>query len=107
MNTTPQSTTPITDANAGWVQDSAPYQSQSFEKDPDGSYVRVDVARQLENSYNELREDLKEIVRRSQMLIHQNTGRWDMTVEHDARSHGVTSGNVRIAQDALGKTFIP
>jgi hypothetical protein len=52
---------------------------------------------------SELEDALREIVRRSNLLIHQNTGRWDMTVEHDARSHGVTEGNVRIARQALGE----
>lgn len=44
---------------------------------------------------------LLEIVRRSQMLVYQNSGRWDMTVEHDARSQGVTEGNIKLAEDAL------
>ena len=50
----------------------------------------------------ELENALREIVRRSELLIHQNTGRWDMRVEHDSRSFGVTDGNIRIARDVLG-----
>lgn len=44
---------------------------------------------------------LQEIIRRSSMLIHQNTGRWDMRIEHDVRSHNVTAGNIKIARTAI------
>lgn len=44
---------------------------------------------------------MREVIRRSALLVHQNTGRWDMTVEHDKRSYDVTRTNMEILMDAL------
>ena len=46
-------------------------------------------------------EAIEEANRRAGMLIHQNTGRWDMTVEHDIRTYNVTASNMRILDNAL------
>lgn len=59
------------------------------------------VIEKLDEENAILRHALEEIVRRSAMLIHQNTGRWSMTVEHDKRSYDVTDTNISIAQKAL------
>lgn len=45
---------------------------------------------------------LREIIRRGEMCIHQNTGRWDMSVEHDRRSYNIIASNNDIAREALG-----
>lgn len=50
----------------------------------------------------ELEDALNEIVSRSRLLIHQNMGRWDMTVEHDRRAYWVVETNIGIARDVLG-----
>lgn len=47
------------------------------------------------------REALGEISRRTGLLIHQNTGRWDMRLEHDKRTVGVLTVNQGIARAAL------
>lgn len=47
---------------------------------------------------------LREISRRTGLLVHQNTGRWDMRVEHDRRTVGVLQGNQAIAAQALEAT---
>jgi len=47
---------------------------------------------------------LAEIARRGALCIHQNIGRWDMTVEHDQRSYSVIESNNRIALEALKPT---
>lgn len=57
MNDTPQ-----TDAQAGWVLDSTPVHAQGFEKDPDGSYVAADFARQLERENARMASALREIM---------------------------------------------
>lgn len=44
---------------------------------------------------------LEEIGRRTGLLIHQNTGRWNMTVEHDKRTFDVLSTNQKIVAQAL------
>jgi hypothetical protein len=59
------------------------------------------VRENLEQENAILRDVLEEIVRRSAMLIHQNTGRWSMSIEHDKRSYDVTDTNIAIAQKAL------
>lgn len=46
---------------------------------------------------------LNEIIRRSNLLIHQNNGRWNFELEHDKRSFNVVDSNVRIAEAALEK----
>lgn len=56
-----------------------------------------------ETRIQELENALKEIVRRSNLLIHQNTGRWDVTIEHDVRAFEVTRGNIDIAREVLNK----
>jgi len=48
-----------------------------------------------------LAKALAEITRRTGLLILQNTGRWNMTVEHDKRTVGVLGVNQDIATDAL------
>lgn len=48
-----------------------------------------------------LREALGEISRRTGLLIHQNTGRWKMNIEHDKRTVDVLTANQRIASAAL------
>ena len=44
---------------------------------------------------------MNEVIRRSNLLIHQNIGRWNMNVEHDKRSYDVVSSNIAILVDAL------
>jgi hypothetical protein len=51
----------------------------------------------------EMEEGVQEIARRTELLIHQNTGRWNMTIEHDRRSYGVSDGNLSIARRLLTK----
>jgi hypothetical protein len=46
-------------------------------------------------------EALLEINRRTTLLVHQNTGRWDMSVEHDQRTINVLNSNFEIARKAL------
>lgn len=46
---------------------------------------------------------LREIIRRGELCIHQNTGRWDMSVEHDQRSYNIINTNNDIARAALAK----
>ncbi len=48
-----------------------------------------------------LENAIREVNRRSALLIHQNTGRWDMTKEHDRRTHGVVQSNINILKNAL------
>ena len=49
----------------------------------------------------ELEAALKEISRRTGILITQNQGRWTMTLEHDRRTVDVLSVNQEIARAAL------
>lgn len=51
----------------------------------------------------ELEKALSEIQRRTGLLIHQNTGRWSMRVEHDKRTVDVLMSNQEIAAEALTK----
>lgn len=44
---------------------------------------------------------LREVRRRSSLLMHQNIGRWSMRVEHDKRSSDVTATNIEIIDAAL------
>lgn len=46
-------------------------------------------------------EALTEIERRTGLLINQNTGRWNMGLEHDLRTVSVLNGNQEIANAAL------
>ncbi|HEX8413390.1 MAG TPA: hypothetical protein VF637_05825 [Sphingomicrobium sp.] len=55
----------------------------------------------LPREVERLREALAEIARRGALCIHQNTGCWDMTVEHDRRSYNVLASNNEIALAAL------
>lgn len=55
----------------------------------------------LVGEVDRLREALEEIDRRTGLLIHQNTGRWDMKIEHDKRSYDVSEGNRRIIAATL------
>ena len=48
-----------------------------------------------------LRTALSEVHRRTGLLLHQNTGRWDMTKEHIKRAADVLISNQSIAFDAL------
>lgn len=57
--------------------------------------------RKLEADNERMRAALVEITRRTGLLIMQNTGRWNVTVEHDARTMGVLGGNQEIAREAL------
>ena len=52
-------------------------------------------------SHEALVEALREVRRRSGLLMHQNIGRWDMRVEHDKRSSDVTATNIEIISSAL------
>ena len=56
----------------------------------------------LHRHAQEMEAALREITRRSELLVYQNCGRWDSNIEHDARSLNVTQGNIRIARTALG-----
>lgn len=58
----------------------------------------------LQQRVRELEEALGEISRRTGLLIHQNTGRWDTRLEHDRRTVDVLTVNQRIARKALGDT---
>lgn len=64
------------------------------------SAVRADATRGLI-------EALEEINRRTELLVHQNTGRWSMQIEHDRRTKGVLESNVLIARAALEKAKTP
>ncbi len=44
---------------------------------------------------------LHEVHRRTGLLLHQNTGRWNMTIEHDVRTVNVLQSNQEIASKAL------
>ena len=55
------------------------------------------------NSHEALVEALREVRRRSGLLMHQNIGRWDMRVEHDKRSSDVTATNIEIISSALSE----
>lgn len=55
-----------------------------------------------EGEIERLRAALEEIQRVAAMCIHQNTGRWDMRIEHDRRSYGVLDGIVEKTRSALG-----
>lgn len=48
-----------------------------------------------------LEEALRETQRRTGLLMHQNTGRWNATIEHDRRTMDVLQGNQDIARKAL------
>lgn len=61
----------------------------------------MDKIKALRAERDRYREALEEIERRTGLLIHQNTGRWDMSVEHDRRSYHVSEGNLEIASQAL------
>lgn len=54
------SDTPRTDAHAGFVLDSTPVHCQSFDPTPDGTYVPVDFARELERECARLQKELNE-----------------------------------------------
>jgi hypothetical protein len=62
----------------------------------------ISVARRLAGpDPRPLVEALLEINRRTTLLVHQNTGRWDMSVEHDQRTINVLNSNFEIARKAL------
>jgi hypothetical protein len=66
--------------------------------------ANFDRAEAAEAKVARLREALTEINRRSGLLMHQNTGRWDATLEHDRRTVGVIETNMEIARAALKDT---
>jgi hypothetical protein len=73
----------------GWVKEGEGWRSAH-----PGEYVaRIE---QLEAA-------LTEIHRRTGLLLMQNTGRWDSTLEHDCRTMGVLNVNQEIASEALSR----
>lgn len=59
------------------------------------------LARDAANYIETLEKALNEIKRRSEICIQQNTGRWDMKIEHDRRSYNIIKTNADIARRAL------
>lgn len=48
-----------------------------------------------------LKDALEQVHARTSILIYQNTGRWDMNVEHDRRTMKVLECNMRLLTEAL------
>jgi hypothetical protein len=69
------------------------------------NWVVVLPARMQEKDFmteiKQLRKALAEIHRRTALLLHHNTGRWNQNVEHDARTIEVLRINQDIAIEAL------
>jgi hypothetical protein len=69
------------------------------------NWVVVLPARMQETDFmseiKQLRKALAEIHRRTALLLHHNTGRWDQNVEHSARTIEVLRVNQDIATEAL------
>lgn len=58
-------------------------------------------ADQVAEVVEKLEAALREIARRNDLLIHQNTGRWDISGERDRRTYDVLLANNGIARAAL------
>lgn len=71
--------------------------------------VKIDVLKMDVNAKDariaELKAALKEVHRRTGLLMTQNQGRWNMSLEHDRRTADVLSVNQDISSAAyLGET---
>lgn len=53
--------TPFTNSHCGWVLDSTSIHPQDFEYDIDGSYVSVDITRELERQLNLAQEEIRNL----------------------------------------------
>lgn len=68
--------------------------------------TKAEAVEWLQKQWNEtcaLRAALSEVHRRTGLLLHQNTGRWDMTQEHIKRASDVLIANQSIVFDALNQ----
>ena len=65
--------------------------------------VMREIIEELRARIAELEAALKEVHRRTGLLMTQNQGRWNMSLEHDRRTADVLSVNQDITSAALGE----
>ena len=66
-----------------------------------GSNLNEDDLNSIVKLITELEGALDQVRTRSQMLLHQNNGRWNVDKEHEMRALGVTQGNVHLIYNTL------